>query len=76
MQDFPLSIGVVSLFGYGLRWKLGVGGLFVSQKRCFECGQLWCLDCGAFFKDAQSIEHDCPAWEGMVCDDDDLDETD
>jgi hypothetical protein len=44
--------------------------------RCFECGLLWCLDCGEFFKDVQSTEHDCPAWEEMDCDDNDLDETD
>lgn len=44
--------------------------------RCFECGQLWCLECGEYFKDAQSTEHDCPAWEEMDFDDDDLDETD
>ena len=44
--------------------------------RCFECGQLWCLDCGEFFKDAQSTEHDCPTWEQMNCDDDELEETD
>jgi hypothetical protein len=42
--------------------------------RCYGCGQLWCLDCGEFFKDAQSTEHDCPAWEGMDFDDDDVDE--
>ncbi len=44
--------------------------------RCFECGQLWCLDCGEFFKDAQSIDHDCPAWEDMDFDDEDFDESD
>ena len=44
--------------------------------RCFECGQLWCLDCGQFLKDAQSTEHDCPAWEEMDCDGDELNETD
>ncbi len=44
--------------------------------RCFECGQLWCLDCGEFFKDAQSIDHDCPAWEDIDFDDEDFDESD
>lgn len=42
--------------------------------RCFDCGFLWCLDCGEVFKDAQSAGHDCPAWEEMGLDDDDLDE--
>lgn len=44
--------------------------------RCFECGQLWCPDCGEFFKDVQATIHDCPAWEEMDFDDDDLDEID
>lgn len=42
--------------------------------RCFDCGQLWCLDCGELFKDAQSAGHDCPAWEEMGLDDDDWDD--
>lgn len=46
--------------------------------RCFECGQLWCLDCGEFFPDTpSSAQHDCPAWEGVDFDDefeDDYDE--
>lgn len=42
--------------------------------RCLECGQLWCLDCGEFFKDEQATKHDCPFWKDL--DDDDLDETD
>ena len=42
--------------------------------RCFECGQLWCLDCGLFFKDAhQPVDHDCPAWADMDMDLDDED---
>jgi len=42
--------------------------------RCFECGQLWCLDCGEYFKANQAINHDCPAWEDMDLDlDEDLD---
>ncbi len=44
--------------------------------RCFECGQLWCLDCGEFFKEAQFKEHNCPAMEEMDFDDDDLDDPD
>ncbi len=44
--------------------------------RCFECGQLWCLDCGEFFKATQTTDHNCPAWEEMDWDNDDLDETD
>ena len=44
--------------------------------RCFACGQLWCPDCGELFKDDQSTDHDCPAWEEMDFDDGELDETD
>lgn len=33
--------------------------------RCFECGQLWCLDCGELFTAGQPIEHDCPFWEEL-----------
>ncbi|HXT58035.1 MAG TPA: hypothetical protein VN699_05340 [Pirellulales bacterium] len=44
--------------------------------RCFDCGLLWCLDCGELFKDAQFAEHGCPAWEEMGLDDDDWDEAD
>ncbi len=44
--------------------------------RCFDCGLLWCLDCGELFKDAQSAGHDCPAWEEMGLSDDDWDEVD
>ena len=44
--------------------------------RCFDCGQLWCLDCSEFFKDAQSIDHDCPAWQDMDLDDLDSDKSD
>jgi hypothetical protein len=40
--------------------------------RCLECGQLWCLDCGEFFTD-NFADHDCPAWEDVDFDDDDLD---
>ena len=39
--------------------------------RCFECGQLWCLDCGELFKDDQFTDHDCPAWDDMDLDDED-----
>ncbi len=42
--------------------------------RCFDCGQLWCPDCGELFKStAGSAEHDCPAWEDMDFDDEDPD---
>lgn len=37
--------------------------------RCFTCGQLWCPDCGEFFKDGQAQDHDCPAWDDMEFDD-------
>jgi hypothetical protein len=43
--------------------------------RCFECGQLWCLDCGELFKDAQSAVHDCPAWEDLDFDDEEFEES-
>ena len=33
--------------------------------RCFECGQVWCLDCELLFTAGQPIEHDCPFWEGL-----------
>ena len=35
--------------------------------RCFECGQLWCADCGEFFTES-AADHDCPAWEGIDLD--------
>jgi hypothetical protein len=38
--------------------------------RCFECGQLWCPDCGVFFTN-DFADHDCPAWEDMDLDFDD-----
>ena len=42
--------------------------------RCFDCAQLWCPDCGEFFKAAtESAEHDCPAWDDTDFDDDDPD---
>lgn len=44
----------------------------VCVARCFACAQLWCPDCGEFFKDDQSTGHDCPAWDEMNLDDDDL----
>lgn len=45
--------------------------------RCFDCGQIWCLDCGEYFKNpAQAIKHDCPAWEDMDFDEDEWDELD
>lgn len=45
--------------------------------RCFDCGLLWCLDCGEVFKDApQSAAHDCPAWEELGLGEDDWDEVD
>ena len=31
--------------------------------RCFDCGQLWCLDCGEYFSAKPSIQHDCPMWD-------------
>ncbi|MGI9455269.1 MAG: hypothetical protein ACR2NU_01840 [Aeoliella sp.] len=37
--------------------------------RCFDCGQLWCLDCEELFKAGQPINHDCPAWAEMDFDD-------
>ncbi|MFV2067864.1 MAG: hypothetical protein ACC645_12890 [Pirellulales bacterium] len=41
--------------------------------RCFDCGQLWCPDCGECFNNAaQSTDHDCPAWDDMDFDDEDL----
>ena len=48
----------------------------VCVARCFTCGQLWCPDCGEFFTDDQSAGHDCPAWDEMDLDDDDLNEAD
>ena len=36
--------------------------------RCLACGQLWCPDCGAFFQKNQILDHDCPAWEDMLDD--------
>ena len=39
--------------------------------RCFECGQLWCPDCGEFFND-NFADHECPAWEDV----EDLDDLD
>ena len=46
--------------------------------RCFDCGQLWRLDCGELFKvkSPESINHDCPVWEEMFGDADDVDEPD
>lgn len=43
--------------------------------RCFEWGQLWCPDCGAFFTD-NFADHECPAWEDVDFDDEDLDDLD
>jgi hypothetical protein len=42
--------------------------------RCFDCGQLWCPDCGEFFKGKEAADHDCPAWEDIDFDDEDWDE--
>lgn len=42
----------------------------ISLGRCFDCGQVWCPDCGELFKKKQSIDHDCPAWEEFDFDDD------
>jgi hypothetical protein len=42
----------------------------ITVGRCFDCGQLWCCDCGELFKDAQSTAHECPAWEGIDLDED------
>jgi hypothetical protein len=39
--------------------------------RCLDCGQLWCADCGEFFKDGQAGDHDCPAWEDIDLDGED-----
>ena len=48
----------------------------VCVARCFACSQLWCPDCGELFKDDRSTVHDCPAWEDMDFDDDDLNKAD
>ena len=39
--------------------------------RCFECGQLWCPDCGEFFTN-KFAAHECPAWEDVDFDAEDL----
>ena len=41
--------------------------------RCFECGQFWCPDCGELFQRNQLDNHDCPAWDDLDIDLDDLD---
>jgi hypothetical protein len=42
--------------------------------RCFDCGQLWCPDCGELFKDREFADHDCPAWQDLDFDDEELDD--
>lgn len=41
--------------------------------RCFDCGQLWCPDCGELFTD-NFASHECPAWEDIDFDDEDPDD--
>lgn len=47
-----------------------------SVARCFDCGQMWCPDCGELFKEHQPTDHDCPAWDDMDFDDVDWDDAD
>ena len=37
----------------------------VCLARCFDCGQLWCPDCGELLKEDQAAAHDCPAWSDV-----------
>ena len=46
----------------------------ITIARCLDCGQYWCPDCGELFADAQSTDHECPFWDELEAELDELDE--